>query len=440
MQIIQVNSTGFKGCSASRHKIKKTTAVTGPNRSGKTAIIAAIQAAVLGEVDGVGSASAKLGLLADNKTANCSAEVETNENTKFSFQCRVGKTASATRQITKDGLGLDMKTMKEVLFGEVPTSPMSIWKLSGEELWSLMLPRSQSEVPEDVKHRTADLRKKAGDINANILGIELVLNDPDVNVASTKGLEEAKAFVSQIDKEIEIARSIINTDIPSYNGPAIADVTQEINAIKERIKANSEAVKNAKSNEAESARLSTDIERLRAQRAQREIELRDTTTTIGEMSRCLELVRQVVDTAPLETRGKSVSGHIAAIKEGINFLSQVVPIDAVPKASIESYLETVEWWTNEQAEKNSNSPRRIAATIAAEALKSVGYSSAVNADSLCDNPQQIFDAIKQRVDMMPKVVEGIEASIQNLASQSKPQMTSLPRSKPRSSRRFHKTP
>jgi hypothetical protein len=244
MKLQKLVSKGFKGQEYDL-ELGEVNLIHGENRSGKTAIIAALQACCCGEVDKVGGANAKLALLADS-SKRATAALTLEEDHELSFSVSQGKTASVSRAIKVGGMPLETKLAQEILFGGVPQYPRKLFSLTGEELWSLMMPQGDGKTPELVAaafNMMRLAREKAG-LKSDV--IRVPLESTDIGVASNDGLKAAKDALSEIKQMIKGAELQLATDIPIYDGPSKPEVAESISVLQKQLDEHQMAVRNSK--------------------------------------------------------------------------------------------------------------------------------------------------------------------------------------------------
>ena len=246
MRLTKIRVANVKGLPDGEYTLSPVTFVCGGNRSGKTAILQAVQYAVFGRCDEMGAKG--VGALVRTGCDHCTIECQ-SEGAVFFAKISVGKkgTVSQSRSCEIDGREV---TDAEVarLVGDVPVTLAQLAKLTGEEMWRLIMPSgSDAELPEHVQRPIEDLMGRLEMVGKTTCAVSLkqqMESDADC-VSRATSLMESITILQRESRET--ARALLKTSDPDsivpYSGPPIADLRIEEKELKERMRAFQESVR-----------------------------------------------------------------------------------------------------------------------------------------------------------------------------------------------------
>jgi hypothetical protein len=344
-------------------KLGQVTLVSGENRSGKTAILAGIQACCRGEVDKVGAASNKLSALA-GEAQHGKATLSLSDSYVLDFQVLKGKTASVKRGISANGAPLDVEIAEQTLFGGVPQSPKGLFSKSGEELWSLMLPSGEGKAPDKIVSAYNAMRIDREAVGLKSDNIRVLLDSTDLGVAANEGLKAAKEALSEIQKQIKGCELQLETEVPVYDGPPLSEVEEAIAVSNAALSAHTAAKKGAKETEQEIARCEELLKRqdtanILKVNADNQVLLEKNENAVAELEAILQIPK-------VES-----NWHVVHDKKKAFLLAAVDLLDSIDGKGVLAFYESakqnmlatateVERWCVEQEKKSAECPRQKA--------------------------------------------------------------------------------
>ncbi len=419
MRLQKLVSSGFKGQQYDL-ELEHVNLIHGENRSGKTAIIAAMQACCHGEVDKVGGANAKLALLADeSKKATATLTVEGGY--ELAFAVSQGKSASVSRTIKLDGMPLDVKLAEECLFGGVPQYPRKLFSLTGEELWSLMMPQGDGKTPDPIANAFNAMRLAREKAGLKSDAIRVPLESTDIGIASSDGLKAAKEALSEIKKMITGAELQLATDIPIYDGPSKPEVEEAISVLKKQLDEHQTAVRGSKLVTEEIEKTNARIAKytpeyfdvLKQEVTWRQVMIEENESLIRMAEEIIEGGDDAVDVAAVASGLDSLNG---AFGDFYNMFHDSLFDLSEAKESLAKMFEDVESWIKKQVELNKESvylkkcehfckvaelPFTTRLDAVVSKLKAHNKTLAHELESkvtVTENSQQIIDAANNKLD------------------------------------------
>jgi DNA repair exonuclease SbcCD ATPase subunit len=245
MKLTSVKVVNVKGLKDGEYPLSAVTYVCGGNRSGKTAILQAVQYAVFGRCDEMGSKG--VGALVRSGGDFCSIEVVGDE-VVFAAKVSVKKngTISQSRVCKINGLEVSSAEVSKIL-GDVPTTLAQFNALTGEEMWRLIMPQDESnKVPADVVQAVDAIADK-------LEGVGMTGSSSQIRTAlemEADSVSHATAILEAVSGAQREARSTarallktIESDEKPYDGPPLADLKIEEKELKQRMQQIQESIR-----------------------------------------------------------------------------------------------------------------------------------------------------------------------------------------------------
>jgi hypothetical protein len=402
MRLTKASVSNFKQVSRV-FDLGRVTLITGSSRSGKSAMMSAIQAAVVGSVDGIGSANKSLGELHSGiEPATCT--VETDDQWRFSVDIR--KTldrCSVSRVVSRDGLVLDESAATKALFGNIPCYASKLMSMSGEDVLSLMLSNKTRPASVDVCANPwiKECKKHAYLVSA-CSDLERSLGLQDYCAATVESFGAAKALVSYIKDAIDRHQTVVSSENQPYTGPSKVLVDDRIRTLEKLISDHEDAVRMATDNTSESERLSRIIEKREMEIAKAKEIIAENRATIDIMQKCIADVRKVIESPCTvstvvylqELRHKAVSLFIAI--EQVEKDCGVKLNCSIDTSILDALIASKEKFDNE-------SPRKILADAAVSHINGM-----VDTSTIMHNPERVLQLLESKLEKAEVTVDTAE--------------------------------
>lgn len=246
MRLTKLKVTSVKGLADGEYTLSPVTFVCGGNRSGKTAILQAVQYAVFGRCDEMGAKG--VGALVRTGSDHCTIECQ-SEGAVFFAKISVSKKGSVSQSRSCEIDGREV-TDSEVsrLVGDVPVTLAQLAKLTGEEMWRLIMPSGDdAALPLHVQQSIRDLAGRLemlGKVTCAASLSQQMESDSDCVSRATSLMES----ISSLQRETrETARALLKTSdadaIVPYSGPPLSDLKVEEKDLKDRLRGFQECVR-----------------------------------------------------------------------------------------------------------------------------------------------------------------------------------------------------
>lgn len=223
-----------KGLKDGSYEFRDVAFIAGGNRSGKSAILQAIQYAVFGKCDEFGSRGA--GALIRNGESRSEITYTEGDREFYTLITINAKGAvSIMRSCKVNGLEV-MQAEIEKLSGGVPVTIDQFMGLTGEQMWKLVTPQSGSgDIPDSILDQVNDLCVKLRDAEQDIDELNgSLLAGGDLSQKAQAILDAAKESQRSVHEFCRSLMSVQETAKP-YSGPPLAELLQEEKHLKERI-------------------------------------------------------------------------------------------------------------------------------------------------------------------------------------------------------------
>ena len=235
MSLSYLNTENVKGLKNDHYSLKPVTYIHGDNRSGKTAILQAIQQAVFGRSDEIGAKGA--GALIHRDHSSCSMECG-GDMVVFRAGVAFGKkgAVSQTRNCTIDGKEV---TDAEVtrLVGVVPSTIAGFRELTGEQVWRLIMTLGGSDdLPEGVVREVNSLCSKLQECGFDDRDITCHLSgDVDCFSRATSLLEAINAKQRLVREKARALLTAMEPPSTPYSGPSVGNLKLEEKSLKDQL-------------------------------------------------------------------------------------------------------------------------------------------------------------------------------------------------------------
>jgi len=243
MSLSYLNTENVKGLKNDHYSLKPVTYIHGDNRSGKTAILQAIQQAVFGRSDEIGAKGA--GALIHRDHSSCSMECG-GDMVVFRAGVAFGKkgVVSQTRSCTING---NEVTDAEVtrLVGTVPSTIAGFRELTGEQVWRLIMTLGGSdELPEGVVREVNSLCSKLQECGFDDRDIICHLSgDVDCFTRATSLLEAINSKQRLVREKARALLTAMEPPETPYSGPSVGNLKLEEKSLKEQLSKFQEALR-----------------------------------------------------------------------------------------------------------------------------------------------------------------------------------------------------
>lgn len=235
MSMDYIETKNIKGLKDGRYALKPVTYVQGNNRSGKSAILQAIQQAVFGRSDEIGAKGA--GALIRSGTSECSIECGSGD-TKFLATVSVNKKGSISQSRSCQVGGMEV-TEGEVkrLVGDVPCTIAGFKDLTGEEVWRLIMPSGDSSaLPDSIADELRSLCYKLSECGIDSGGITAHIGgDTDCFSRATALLEAVNAKQREVREKARALITAIESPVEAYSGPPVGELKLEEKQLRDQV-------------------------------------------------------------------------------------------------------------------------------------------------------------------------------------------------------------
>jgi DNA repair exonuclease SbcCD ATPase subunit len=225
MRLNYLNTTNVKGLPDNHYNLRDVTYIQGNNRSGKSAILQAVQYAVFGRCDEIGSKG--VGALIRSGQMSCSIECG-GDLLVFRATISVNKkgAVSQERSCTYEGKEITEKELQK-MFGGIPNTIAQFLELTGEETWRLIMPSQGGEnaLPEHIQRLADTLVGKLKESEFSTSGITAHMSgEADSYSRATALLEAVNASQREVrDKARAVIKALESPPEP-YVGPSMGDL------------------------------------------------------------------------------------------------------------------------------------------------------------------------------------------------------------------------
>ncbi len=270
MRLNYLNTTNVKGLPDDHYNLRDVTYIQGNNRSGKSAILQAVQYAVFGRCDEIGSKG--VGALIRSGQTSCSIECG-GDLLVFRATISVNKkgAVSQERSCTYEGKEITEKELQK-MFGGIPNTIAQFLELTGEETWRLIMPSQGGEnaLPEHIQRLTDTLVGKLKESEFSTSGITAHMSgEADSYSRATALLEAINASQREVrDKARAVIKALESPPEP-YTGPSMGDLRfrekelkDQIGSLQAMLKSRTNDQQTLKYNEAQIANLQSEVVRL----------------------------------------------------------------------------------------------------------------------------------------------------------------------------------
>lgn len=235
MSLSYLNTENVKGLKNDHYSLKPVTYVQGDNRSGKTAILQAIQQAVFGRSDEIGAKGA--GSLVHRDHSSCSMECG-GDMVVFRAGVSINKkgAVSQSRSCTIEGKEVvEDEVMR--LVGYVPTTVAGFKDLTGEQVWRLIMPSGESQsLPEHIMVNLKSLCDKLQECGFDVGGIMAhTQGDTDCFSRATALLEAINSKQRDVREKARALLTAMEPPEKPYTGPSVGDLKLEEKSLKDQI-------------------------------------------------------------------------------------------------------------------------------------------------------------------------------------------------------------
>lgn len=325
-----------KGLKDGRYDFKEINYIVGSNRSGKSAILQAIQYAVFGKCDEIGSRGAGALIRKGEKSCSityCVSEQQEDEYV-FAAEVSVNSKGSVSQSRSAKVHGIEVKQSHiDSLVGVVPVTIQQFMELTGEQMWQLVMPQNSIEVliPNRITDGMVELVNKlsaakepADEISRAVgsdaeLTVKLDAMLSAVQASQRATREKARAIMSLLEEPVVLDAS----------WPPLGDLLIEETALNNRIRAATKAMADRKKNQAAIDYAKQQLEQNKSKLASMQNELKETETRlqlIQEVHKAVEDfdMPDYLDSERVPT--SLFSPEVAKLVESIESLSANHPI------------------------------------------------------------------------------------------------------------------
>ena len=244
MRLSYLNTTNVKGLPDDHYSLNEVAYIQGSNRSGKSAILQAIQYAVFGRCDEMGSKG--VGALVRSGQPSCSIECG-GDGIVFRATITINKkgTVSQERSCTCDGKEITEKEVAK-MFGGIPNTIGQFLDLTGEETWRLIMPMEAGEgaFPEYIKKTANTLIDKLEESDFSVSGIRAHMSgEMDSYSRATALLETVNASQREVREKARAVIKALESPPETYTGPSVGDLKFREQELKDQIAAFQKAIR-----------------------------------------------------------------------------------------------------------------------------------------------------------------------------------------------------
>lgn len=339
--ITYVITKNVKGLKNDRYELRPVTYVQGNNRSGKSAILQAIQYAVFGRCDEIGSRG--IGALIRSGESQCEIECG-GEGVVFRAVVSVNKkgTVSQERTCLIDGKEVTEKEVAK-MFGGLPATVGQLMSLTGEEMWRLMMPTDssagESGLPDSIKQTIGELMRQMADAGFSTSGIASHLaGDMDLFIRATSLAEAVNAGAREVREKARAVITAIESPPEPYTGPSVGDLKIREKALKDKLASFAEAVRRKTTNEQTISYNNQQLQSLQAQERTLQDSLTPLAGAVSTREGLLEEAKELLERMPDFVDASDFSGtsfYSAKVSELLECISSLNPEHEIVKKSRE---------------------------------------------------------------------------------------------------------